>query len=286
MLIDSHAHLNFAAYKKDVDEVIQRCLDNDVWMINVGTNYQTSKKAVEITQEFPQGVFAAVGLHPIHLETGLVKIKNDTEEIEIKTREEEFDYEKYKELASSTGSGQAESKVVAIGEIGLDYYWRPKTSKKKELFKQKQKDLLLKQLNLAKELNLPVIFHCRMAHQDLIRILLENSEILPKKAVAHGFVGNLEELQKYLDFGFFIGFNGIIFKSIEGIDFEKNIKETPLDKILIETDSPYLTPPPKSGRNEPLYVKYVAERLAKIKKISYEEVSKITTENAKKLFKI
>jgi len=286
MLIDSHAHLNFAAYKKDVDEVIQRCLNNDVWMINVGTNYQTSKKAVEITQEFPQGVFAAVGLHPIHLETGLVKIKNDTEEIEIKTREEEFDYEKYKELASSIGSGQAESKVVAIGEIGLDYYWRPKTSKKKELFKQKQKDLLLKQLNLAKELNLPVIFHCRMAHQDLIRILLENSEILPKKAVAHGFVGNLEELQKYLDFGFFIGFNGIIFKSIEGIDFEKNIKETPLDKILIETDSPYLTPPPKSGRNEPLYVKYVAERLAKIKKISYEEVSKITTENAKKLFKI
>lgn len=116
--------------------------------------------------------------------------------------------------------------------------------------------------------------------------LLENPEIRPKKAVAHGFVGNLEELQKYLEFGFYIGFNGIIFKSIEGINFEENIKKTPLDKILIETDCPYLTPPQESGRNEPLYVKYIAERIAKIKNLSYEEISEITTKSAKRLFNL
>jgi len=279
MLIDTHAHLNFHAYSDDADEVIRRSLNNGIWMINVGTQYHTSKKAVELTQNYKEGVYAVVGLHPIHLETGLVKIKNDTEEIEVKTREEDFDYEKYKELAQS-------SKVVAIGEIGLDYYYRPKTTKKKELFKQKQKDLLVRELELAKELNLPVVLHCRMAHRDLIEILSENPEVNPQKAVAHGFVGNSEELQKYLNFRFYIGFNGIIFKKIEGIDFEENIRKTPSDKILIETDCPYLIPPQESSRNEPLYVKYVAEKIAKIKNMSFNEIAKITTENAKKLFKI
>lgn len=280
MLIDTHAHLNFNAYKDDLEEIIKRTLDSDIWMINVGSQYETSKKAVEIAQRYKEGIYAAVGLHPIHLETGLVKIKNDAEEIEIKTKEEDFDYERYKELAQT-------QKVIAIGEIGLDYYWRPKTTKKKELFKQKQKDLLLKQLELAKELNLPVIFHCRMAHQDLIKFLKENLEIKPEKAVAHGFVGNLEELNQYLNFGYYIGFNGIIFKSIEGINFEENIRNTPLDRILIETDCPYLTPPPFEGqRNEPLYVRYIAKKIAEIKNLSYEEIAEITTKNAKRLFKI
>jgi len=279
MLIDAHAHLNFNAYKNDADEVIRRSLDNGIWMINIGTQYDTSKKAIELAQNYKEGVYATVGLHPIHLETGLVKIKNDTEEIELKTKEEDFDYEKYKELAQNP-------KVVAVGEIGLDYYWRPKTKRKLELFKEKQKEALIKQLNLAKELNLPVIFHCRMGHKDLIEILSNNAEVRPLQAVAHGFVGNLEELKEYLNFGYYIGYNGIIFKNIEGIDFKENIKEAPLDKILIETDCPYLTPPQESSRNEPLYVKYVAEKIAKIKDLSYEEITKITTENAQKLFKI
>jgi len=280
MLVDTHAHLNFNAYKDDFNKVIERTLTNNIWIINIGSQYETSEMAVEIAQKVEIGVFAAVGLHPIHLETGLVKIKNDKEEIELKTREEDFNCERYKELAQNP-------KVVAIGEIGLDYYWRPKTTKKKELFKQKQKDLLLKQLELAKELNLPVIFHCRMAHQDLIKFLKENPEIKPEKAVAHGFVGNLEELNQYLNFGYYIGFNGIIFKSIEGINFEENIRNTPLDRILIETDCPYLTPPPFEGqRNEPLYVRYIAKKIAEIKNLSYEEITGITTENAKRLFKI
>jgi TatD DNase family protein len=289
MLIDTHAHLNFTAFDEDREEVIKRCLENNIWVINVGTNFETSKKAVEIAQKYEKGVYphtnfgvevyASIGLHPINLDTGLVKIKTDVQEGE--NFEEEFDYEKYKELGKS-------EKIVAIGEIGLDYYWKPKTKRKLELFKEKQKELFLKELELAKELNLPVIFHCRMAHQDLIETLNTQYKILNTnlRGVMHGFVGTLEQLQEYLKMGFYIGFNGIIFKRIEGINFEENIKETPLDKILIETDCPYLSPPEFEGkRNEPLYVKHIAQRIAEIKNISFDKVAEITTENAKKLFK-
>jgi len=280
MYFDTHSHLNFLAFDKDREEVIENCLKEGMGMINVGTNYQTSKKTVKIAQKYKEGVLAAVGLHPIHLETGLVKIKNDLEEIEVRTKEEEFDYEKYKEIAGKP-------KVVAIGETGLDYYWKPKTTKKKEIFKQKQKDLLLKQLELAKELNLPVIFHCRMAHNDLIKELRITNYGLRIRGVMHGFVGTQEQLQEYLKMGFYIGFNGIIFKNIEGINFEENIRKTPLEKVLIETDCPYLLPPDyKKERNDPLGVKFVARRIAQIKKISPDKVAEQTFQNARELFGI
>jgi TatD DNase family protein len=278
-IIDTHAHLNFNSYKNDADEVIRRCLDNGVWIINIGSQYETSKRAVEIAEKYPEGVYAAVGLHPIHLATDLVKIKNDAEEVEIKSKEEKFDYKKYEELAKS-------EKVVAIGEIGLDYYWKPKTKGRLEIFKGKQKKALAEQLSLAKQLDLPVIFHCRMAHKDLIQFLKEKEELLPPVAVAHGFVGNSDDLRGYLDFGYYIGFNGIIFKKIEGINFEENIKNTPLERILLETDCPYLTPPCENDRNEPLYLKYIAQKIAEIKNISFEKVAEITTQNAKNLFGI
>ncbi len=270
MLIDTHAHLNFNAYKEDADKVIKETLANDVWMINVGSQYATSKRAVQFAEKYPQGVYAAVGLHPIHLETKLVKIKVDPEEIKFQTQEEEFDYEKYKELARS-------EKVVAIGEIGLDYYWKPKTKNKLALFKEKQKEALVQQLNLAKEMDLPVIFHCRMAHNDLIEII--SSEL---RGVVHCFTGTWEQAQKYMEMGLFLGFNGLIFK----MDLNEVIKKVPMERVLIETDCPYLTPPPKEGRNEPIYVKYVAGKIAQLKGQSYEEIAKITTENARRLFKI
>ncbi len=273
MLIDTHAHVNFNAYKDDADEVIRRSLDNGVWMINVGSQYETSRRAVEIAKRYSQGVFAAIGLHPIHLSDGIFKTKIDTEEISFPTREEEFNYEKYEELAKS------EEKVVAIGEIGLDYYYRPKTKIKLEQFKQKQKEVFLKQLKLSNELKLPAIFHCRMAHNDLIEILQHYNNV---RGVIHCFTGTPEQAQKYLEMGFYLGFNGIIFK----LDLEKIIKNTPLEKIVIETDCPYLTPPKMIGRNEPLYVKYVVERIAELKKENFDKVSEITSENAKKLFKI
>jgi len=279
MLIDTHAHLNFNSYKKDADEVIRRSLDNNIWIINVGSKYETSKRAIEMAGKYPQGVFATVGLHPIHLTDGIFKVKLDEEEVSFQTKDENFDYEKYKELAKS-------EKIVAIGEIGLDYYYKPKTKIKLELFKEKQKEVLLHQLSLAKELNLPVIFHCRMAHKDLIDFLKENEELLPPLAAAHGFVGSTEDLKEYLNLGYYIGFNGIIFKKIEGINFEENIKNTPLERILIETDCPYLTPPQKEGRNEPLYLKYIVQKIAEIKNTSFEKIAEITTQNAKDLFNI
>jgi len=299
MLIDTHAHLNFNAYRNDADEVIRRSLDNNVWMINVGSKYETSKRAAEMVQKYPDGVFATVGLHPLHLETKLVKIKIDLEEVAFNAKEEEsksvhsfpsslsqsesslFDYDKYKELAQS-------SKVIAIGEVGLDYYYKPKTKKKLAEFKEKQRTVLCQQLKLAEELNLPVIFHCRMAHNDLIEILNTKYKIQDTnlRGVMHGFVGTTEQLKKYLDMGFYIGFNGIIFKKIEGINFEENIKNTSLERILFETDCPYLTPPPKEGRNEPLYIEYVARKIAEIKNIDFEKVAGITTQNAKNLFNI
>ncbi len=278
MLIDTHAHLNFRAFEKDREKVIKKCLENNVWMINVGSNFKTSKKAVEIAESSEKGISASIGLHPINLDTGLIKLKPD--KLEGENYEKEFDYERYKSLASS-------KKVVAIGEIGLDYYWKPKTKKKKELFKDKQRELLLQQLKLAKELNLPVIFHCRMANNDLFKILSENPDLRPKKAVAHSFVGTVDDIKKDLDLGYYIGFNGIIFKNIEGIDFKKVIEITPLDKILIETDCPYLVPKGvEAKRNEPIFVKYIAEHIAKVKKISFEKLAEITTQNARELFNI
>lgn len=289
MLIDSHSHLNFAAYKNDRDEVIKQALDNNVWFINVGSQYETSKKAVEIAQRYKEGVYAAVGLHPIHLTAGLVKIKNDTEETDVFAKGEDFEKEKYRQLAR-------QPKVVAIGEIGLDYYFKPKTKKKLSEFKEKQKKAFLEQLNLAQELNLPVIFHCRMAHQDLIEVLKSEiinpkSETISKskiqnskpKGVIHCFSGDWQKAQQYLEMGYYLGFNGIIYK----LDLNEVIKKTPLEKILIETDCPYLTPPAAGeGRNEPIFVKYVAEKIAGLKGVNFEEVEKITTENAKNLFSL
>ncbi|MEA3293074.1 MAG: TatD family hydrolase [Patescibacteria group bacterium] len=280
MLIDTHCHLNFNVFKDDSREIIKKCLDKDIWLINVGTQYTTSERAVQITKEYEKGVYAAVGLHPTQLETNLIKIKIDLEDVEYQTREEKFDYEKYKTLAKN-------QKVVAIGEIGLDYYYKPKSKTKLFLFKEKQKESLLEQLKLAKELNLPVIFHCRMAHNDLIELLLNNADVAPKKAVAHGFVGSAEQLQKYLNIGYYIGFNGIIFKKIEGINFQENIEKTPLERILIETDCPYLVSPNFSEkRNNPFGVIPVAKEIARIKNLSFEKVAEITFKNAKTLFKL
>jgi TatD DNase family protein len=277
MLIDTHSHINFNAYNNDREDVIKRSLDNDVWMINVGSQYATCQKAIEISQKYPEGVFAAVGLHPLHLETNLVKIKEDPEEIQqFQAKGEVFDYEKYKLLASN-------EKVKAIGEVGLDYYYKPKTTTKKEIFKEKQKEVLMQEIKLARELNLPVIFHCRMAHQDLLEILKVQVSESNLNGVIHCFTGNWQEAEKYLEMGFYLGFNGIIFK----LDLDEVIKKTPLDKILVETDCPYLTPPiAGTKRNEPAYVKYVAEKIAQLKGLNFEEVAEKTTNNAKKLFSI
>lgn len=278
MLIDTHAHLNLPAFEDDRGEVIKKCLESDIWMINVGTQYDNSKKAVEIAEGYKDGVFAAVGLHPSHLE----KQKADGLEFEklggLKVPAEEFDRLKYKRLTES-------EKVVAIGEIGLDYYYKPKTKRKQAIFKQRQKETLLEQIDLARELDLPIIFHCRVAHKDLIEILASNNLAREIRGVIHGFVGTEDDMKEYLNMGFYIGFNGIIFKEIQGIDFYKNIGTIPLDRMLVETDCPYLSPNVfEKQRNDPFSVRDVVNRIAEIRNLNVDELSKITVENAKRLF--
>jgi len=277
MFFDTHAHLNFAAFVKDRDRIVKKCLEQDIAMINVGSNFFSSEKAVEIAQKYDHGIYAAVGLHPINLDTGLTKMKVDEEENEKDSPfEKEFDYEKYKELAQS-------KKVVAIGEIGLDYYWKPKTKKKLEQFKREQDFLFHQEVRLAIELDLPIILHCRMAHDDLLDTLKKLSSIYDKKlrGVIHCFTGNEEQAKRYMQLGFLLGFNGIIFK----LELNDVVKKTPLEKILIETDCPYLSPPNyNQKRNDPIGVKFVAKEIARIKKLSLEEIADQTTENAQKLF--
>ncbi len=213
-------------------------------MINIGSNYETSKKAVDIAKQYDKGIFAAVGLHPIH------------------AQDEEFNVEKYKELAKS-------NKVVAIGETGLDYF------KDYGSFKDKQREIFLKHLDLAKKLSLPIIIHCRMAHDDVIEILKDYD--LP--GVVHCFTGNQEQAQKYLNMGFYLGINGIMYK----LDLKEVIEKTPLNKLLLETDCPFLG---KERRNEPVFVREIAKDIARIKNTSFEEVIQTTTQNAQKLFNI
>ena len=276
MLIDTHAHLNFNAFDKDRNKVIKNCLENKIEIINIGTDFETSKKAIEVAVKYEKGVNCAIGLHPTNLDTNLIKIKID--KCEGSHFEKEFDYAKYKNFILE----DKWKKIVAIGEIGLDYLNLPKSKTKKNLLKKEQKKLFEKQLGLAKEFGLPVILHCRMAIDDII-------EILSKKVFSnlsgtiHCFTGNLKQARKFLEMGFYIGLNGIIFK----LDLDKVIKIIPIDRILLETDCPYLTPPSfKEKRNNPLAVKHIAQKISDIKKLDYNHIEKITTKNAKKLFNI
>ncbi len=257
-LIDTHAHVNFRDFKDDGDEVIKRTLEKDVWLINVGAELKTSKRAVEYAGRYPRGVYAAVGLHPSHVE------------------DEEFSRENYEELA-------LREKVVAIGEIGLDYY-RIKDNDVE--VKEKQKEVFKKQIELALELDKPIIIHCRDAHSDVLEILNSYFTIhhLRLRGVAHSFLGNYKQARKYRKMGFKIAFNGII---TFARDYDKVILDTPIEDILLETDCPYLAPVPYRGRrNEPLYVIEVAKKLAEMKNLSLEETAKQTTKNAKEVFGI
>ena len=284
--IDTHGHVNFNAFRDDGDEVIQRALDAGVGIIMPGSQIDTSKRAVEYAEKLNHPyIKAAIGLHPIHLED----IEVDDSEVggqkKFHTRKEEFRRAAYADLIKSS------DKIVAVGEIGLDYWRLPQDEKEKEFYKDRQIDTLNTQLDLALENKLPVILHCRKAHDDLISILEESYEItgaVNPPGVIHSYTGNKTQLRSFLALGWYIGYNGIIFK----LNLENVIKDTPLDRILLETDSPYLTPPlpaealAKEGRNEPIFVKHVAEKIAELKQVSLEEVARQTTANAKKVFRL
>ncbi|PLX21021.1 hydrolase TatD [Candidatus Parcubacteria bacterium] len=276
LIIDTHSHVNFNTFKNDADEVIHRSLSDNTWMILVGSEYKTSKRALEYANKFEKGVFAAVGLHPTHVGGGDVK----GDDYEFSAKEEEYNYDAYEKLANF-------QKVVAIGEIGLDYYHLPKEGI--ESYKKKQKEVFIKQLELALALSLPVIIHCRQAHDDMVGILTEfrkeNKEKLTEDkpwGVMHCFSGDEDLAWKYFSLGLNISFTGLITFSKQWDDL---IRKMPSDKFMVETDAPYMTPEPYRGkRNEPVLVSYVVKRIADIKNISYERVAEMSTNNARKLF--
>ncbi|MFH1460916.1 MAG: TatD family hydrolase [Patescibacteria group bacterium] len=281
LLIDTHAHANFNVYQDDGDQIIKRALDENIWLINIGAQYSTSQRAVEYAKKYKEGVYAVVGLHPIHVNKGGFEKEWDGA---VSEREfEEFDSEKYKKLLENP-------KVVAMGEIGLDYF-EGITEKQKE----KQKQVFMEQLDLARQMDKPIVFHCRKAYHDLIELLKMfnlgcagcpmGGGCAPKlKGALHCFMGRWSQAEKFLEMDFYFGFNGLI---TYARDYDKVIKNLPLEKILLETDCPYLTPEPhRDKRNEPLYVKYVAEKIAEIKGIKFEQVVEQTTKNAKELFNI
>ncbi|MBL7159800.1 TatD family hydrolase [Candidatus Microgenomates bacterium] len=270
MLIDTHCHLNFKAFRKDVDQVIQRAKRAGVEkMLVVGADLKTSQKAIDLAQKY-DGLYASVGIHPHHVNS------LDNNDLDI-TKEKLINLTKNK-------------KVVAIGETGLDYF-QYKNSKYGEIkltkeIKDLQKSLLNLHLDLAQHLNLPLIIHCRQAFADLLAILTEKNKNFNLKGVLHCFSGSKTHLTQVLDLGFKVGFDGNITYSSRN-DLRSLIKITPLEKILLETDSPFLTPKPFRGkRNEPKNLKIIAQKIAHLKNISLEEVSKKTTANADFLFKL
>lgn len=279
MLIDTHAHVNFHAFKDDAKEVLQRALDSGVQVINVGSQIDTSKQCVEMANQFSSGIYAVVGLHPEHTHSQLV----DEEETHFQTREEVFDYEMYKKLTQ-------DPKVVGIGECGLDYYRLPADVDHK-IIKEKQKASFRLQVKLAKELNKVLVIHSRPAkgdeslYDDMLAILDEEN-ISDRRFEVHSYTGSPKYLQKFLDRGAYVSFNGIITFDKTG-NMEQLVKLAPLDRIILETDCPYLTPAPNRGkRNEPSFVKFVAEKVAQIKGLSFNEIAEATTNNAKHLFKL
>ncbi len=277
-LVDTHAHLNFFDYEKDWKETIERSLGKGVWMINIGTNFQSSQRAITITEEYSTGIFAAIGLHPTNIEYEKFKLFSEKG---IKKPEnfleKDFDIEGYENLAKN-------KKVVAIGEIGLDYFYKPKDLAELDGYKAKQKEIFEKQLDFAEKMGLPVIIHCRDAHDEMIAILEQRvAKGRQLRGVIHCFNGTIVQAEKYLALGLFIGINGIIFK----MKLEETIKKIPLEKIILETDCPFLVPPMAgSKRNEPGFLPFIVEKLAEIKGIDFETVSKTTTHNANQLFKL
>jgi TatD DNase family protein len=252
MFIETHVHLDFSEFDQDRDAVIKRAKENGIsHIINIGSSLAGSIASLELAKKY-EFVYATVGIHP----------------------HEADDFNQ--EIQSSIEKLAKNDKVVAIGEIGLDYY---KNYSKAE----NQRPLFTSLLNLAKNLALPLVVHSREAPADTLKIL-KDSRI--QKAVVHCFSGNEDFLKECLDLGFFISFTcNITYKKAENL--RKLVKLAPLERIFLETDAPYLSPDGMRGlRNEPLNVKYVAAQIARIKEISVEEVARVTSEQAKKFFNL
>lgn len=258
-LFDNHSHLDDEKFDEDREELIEKIKNSNVKMlISAGYSLEGSTKAVELSKKY-DFIYATCGISP-----------ND-----IPQTEEEL----WKTLEEIEKLAKENSKVRAIGEIGLDYYWE-KDEKRREL----QKKAFIEQIKLANKLELPIVIHTREAVMDTLDILKKNS--VDKKGIFHCCPLNRELVKEGLKLGFYISFAGpVTFKNSKNAD--EIISMVPDDKILIETDSPYLSPEPFRGkRNDPRNVEYVAKKIADVKGLDLEEVAEITYNNAKNIFEI
>ena len=254
-LIDTHAHIDGEAFDADRAAVVDRALENGVEaIINMGDTQESSARSVQLTEEFP-AVYAGVGVHP---EEAFPMTGADDDRL---------------------AAWAALPKVVAIGEIGLDYYWE-KDSEKREL----QKRIFIRQLDLARQLYLPVCIHDRDAHGDTLAILKTEGRGI--RGVLHCYSGSMETARELLKLGWYLGIDGpLTFKNAAKLP--EIVRALPADRILVETDCPYMTPAPFRGkRNEPAFVKYIAQRAAEIRAESPEEFSIKTRQNARDLYGI
>lgn len=280
-LIDTHCHVHFQAYRDDYDSVIRDALEEGVGMITIGTQRDTSRRGVEVSAEYETGVWCSVGLHPNHL----FPVHIDEDEHPFLTREEDFDYAYYRSLCAS-------DKVVAIGECGLDYFRLP-ADRDEAMMKRKQEEVFRLHLDLADEMDKPVVCHIRDAHDETIAILKEylSAGKLARRGVVHCFTSHADHARQYVELGFRVSFTGIITFPAKKSDPSLQerlwdaVRAVPLDMLLVETDAPYLTPDPHRGaRNLPQYVEFVAQKVADLKGVSVDEVSRQTTANAVALF--
>jgi TatD DNase family protein len=264
-MIDAHCHLNFHSFEKDRDEIIQNAFKSGVTkIINAGTKIDSSKLAVELAQKY-ENLYAVIGVHPHHAD----KLENNW----------------LQELESISKN----PKVVGIGEIGMDFF----SYKSNDIVDPKlQKEVFVKQVKLAHKLKLPLQIHNRQAGKDILDILTNHkSYLLSPPGMFHCFAGDMDLLKKVLDLGFYVGFDGnITYNGLapgENTDLKDLAKYVPIDRLIAETDAPFLAPIPKRGsRNMPEYVIITAKFIAELKGINFEDFEAKTTENAIKLFSL
>lgn len=255
VLIDTHVHLNFPDFHKDMEETIDQAWQGNIAaMVNVGTDPNTSRESTNLAQRF-DNIYAAVGVHPHFAD----KYEESADKIKLLTRER---------------------KVVAIGEIGLDYF-RNLSSHVNQL------NAFKSQLDLALQVKKPVILHCRDAYTEMLNILEEH--YIPRlngrlPGVIHSFAAGPAYVQKFLKLGFYIGINNLVTYP-KSVSLQESVKIIPLDRVVLETDCPYLPPQQLKGeRSEPIHVAEVARRVAELKGVSVKQVEDATTQNAKTIF--
>lgn len=249
-MIDTHSHINFEDYKLNFEEFLSEIKHNEVEKVIIpGVEPSSFNEIISLCNKYEM-IYGAIGVHPSEFQTYNQKVEAII----------------YRLIENS--------KIVAIGEIGLDYHYGNDS-------KEEQKNILRKQLKIAEETKLPVVIHDRESHEDVFEIL---QEYKLSNVIFHCFSGNSEFAKRCIDKGYYIGLGGVVtFKNAK--DLKESTKIIPLDRILLETDAPYLAPVPFRGKtNSPAYLKYIAQEIANIKEINIEEVKKQTTINAKRIF--